>query len=153
MSGERLKQFLDKNHVSYEKIHHSLAYTAQEVAARAHVSGKEMAKTVIIKVNGQIAMVVTPGHLKVNLNALKEALHTDEVVLASEYEFQEHFPECEVGAMPPFGNLYDMEVYVSDDLTKDEKIAFNAGNHSELIQISYKDYDNLVHPKVVNFPH
>jgi Ala-tRNA(Pro) deacylase len=153
MSGERLKFFLEEHHVAFEKIPHSLAYTAQEVAARSHVSGKELAKTVIIKVNGRVAMVVTPGHLKIDLKALKDALHADDILLASEYEFQEYFPECEVGAMPPFGNLYDMEVYVTEELTKDEKIAFNAGNHSELIQISYKDFDKLVHPKVVNLHH
>jgi Ala-tRNA(Pro) deacylase len=153
MSGERLKFFLEEQHVHYERIPHSLAYTAQEVAARSHVSGKELAKTVIIKLNGRVAMVVTPGHLKINLKALKDALHAEELTLASEHEFQEYFPECEVGAMPPFGNLYDMDVYVTDELTQDEKIAFNAGNHSELIQISYKDYDKLVHPKVVRLHH
>lgn len=149
MSGERLKFFLDEHHVHYQKIPHSLAYTAQEVAARAHVSGKQLAKTVIIKMDGRVAMVVTPGHLKIDLKALQKALEAKDLYLASEYEFQEFFPECEVGAMPPFGNLYDMDVYVTEDLSRDESIAFNAGNHSELIQISYKDYDKLVHPKVV----
>lgn len=153
MSGERLKSFLEKKHVKYNRIPHPLAYTAQDLAARSHISGKEFAKSVIIKLNGKIAMLVTQGHLRVNLEALREALHAQEVSLASEYEFQEYFPECEVGAMPPFGNLYDMEVYVTDELTHDEKIAFNAGNHSEIIQMRYKDYDKLVHPKVLKLQH
>jgi len=150
MTGERVREFLDEHKVKYATIIHSLAYTSQEVAALAHISAKKLAKTVIVKVDGQLAMVVLPGHHKVQLDQRKEQTGVSEVSLASEAEFEDKFPECEVGAMPPFGNLYDMEVYISKDLTADDKIAFNAGSHSELIQMPYDDFAKLVQPKVVD---
>lgn len=151
MPAQRLKDYLDSNNIKYISIMHSPAYTAQGIAHSAHISGKEMAKTVIVKSDGVMLMVVMPANLKVNLEQFKEILRADEVELACEEEFKFKFPDCELGAMPPFGNLYEMDVYISDELTKDREIAFNAGSHTELIRMAYEDFDRLVHPKVVSF--
>lgn len=151
MPVQKLKQFLDDNNVKYVAISHSPAYTSQEIAASAHVPGKELAKTVILKVRGELAMAILPASYKVDFDMMKEALGIDEIELAAEEEFKYYFTDCEIGAMPPFGNLYDMEVYVAESLTKDEEIAFNACNHKELIKLAYKDFESLVNPKVKNF--
>ena len=146
MPETRLKEFLDREHVKYVSIDHSPAFTAQEVAAAAHVPGKELAKTVIIKVDGELAMIVLPASEQVQLAILRETLGAKHVELADESEFREAFPDCETGAMPPFGNLYGMPVFVSQALREDDEIAFNAGSHSELIRLTYADYERLVHP-------
>jgi Ala-tRNA(Pro) deacylase len=149
MPTQQLKSFLDSNHVKYKTITHSPEYTAQEIAASAHIPGKELAKTVIVKVDGEFAMAVLPASRHVSLTRLKEAVHASDAELASEEEFEKLFPDCELGAMPPFGNLYDMPVYAAEQLTKDDEIAFNAGSHTELVQLAFSDFDKLVHPKVV----
>lgn len=149
MRNKSLEKFLDDHHVKYQTIAHSPAYTAQEIAASAHVPGKDLAKTVIVKINGELAMLVGPATKMFDLEALKKSLKAKSIELASEFEFQEKFKDCELGAMPPFGNLYDMEVYVDETLLKDEEIAFNAGNHTELVKMRYDDWSKLVKPKVV----
>lgn len=149
MPTKQLKEYLDKEHVKYLCINHSPAYTSQEIAAAAHVSGKQLAKTVIVKMNGQMAMVVLPANDHVNFAALKDATGASNIDLASESEFKSKFPECEVGAMPPFGNLYGMPVFVSSHLTNHAQIIFNAGSHSELMQVAYADFEKLVKPKVI----
>jgi Ala-tRNA(Pro) deacylase len=146
MSESRLKDFLDQEHVKYVTIGHSPAFTAQEIAAMAHIPGKELAKTVVVKIDGELAMVVTSASEQVELNHLKETLGADEVDLASESDFKDSFPDCETGAMPPFGNLYGMNVFVSQALREDEQIAFNAGSHSELVRLPYTEFQRLVHP-------
>jgi len=151
MPVKKLKEFLDGKKVKYVTLKHSPAYTAQEVASSAHIKGKELAKTVIIKIDGTMAMAVLPASYRVDLDALKEAAKAKKVELASEKEFKDLFPECETGAMPPFGNLYEMDVYVSSSLAEDENIAFNAGTHTELIQLPYEDFKKLTEPKVVKF--
>jgi Ala-tRNA(Pro) deacylase len=151
MPVQRLKEFLDRERVKYVSIQHSPAYTAQEVAATAHVPGRELAKTVMVKVDGRMAMAVLPASQKADLSLLCAALGVGRVELATEAEFRRSFPECELGAMPPFGNLYDMDVYVSEGLTEDEEIAFNAGSHTELIRLAYLDFERLVRPKVLRF--
>lgn len=151
MPVQRIKSFLDQQHVRYVTIRHSRAFTAQEIAASAHVPGKELAKTVMIKRDGEMAMAVLPASDQIEFMLLKGALGTEDVELATEDEFKRLFPECEVGAMPPFGNLYGMDVFVAASLTEDELIAFNAGTHTELIQMSYADYDRLVNPIVLHF--
>lgn len=149
MPVAKLREFLDSNNVKYVTIGHSQAYTAQEIAASAHVPGQELAKTVMVKIDGKMAMVVLPASHKVVFARLQEALGTKDIELASEGEFKNAFPGCDVGAMPPFGNLYDMDVYVARSLTEDEEIAFNAGTHTELIKLGYKDFERLVQPSVV----
>ena len=151
MSVKKLKDLLDSNNIKYVTIRHSAAYTAQEIAASSHISGKEMAKTVMVKINGEMAMAVLPASKQVDFDLLKETTGADSVELASEDEFKDMFGECEVGAMPPFGNLYGMEVFVAESLTEDEEIAFNAGSRTELIKLSYKDFERLVKPKIMKF--
>ena len=149
MPSKMLKDFLDNNEIKYVSIMHSLAFTAVDIAKLAHIPSREMAKTVIIKIDDDLAMAVVPANYKVKLNLLQQALDSDNIELANELEFIKRFPDCEVGAMPPFGNLYDMDVYVTESLTEDERITFNAGSHSEVIQMNYKDYENLVKPRFI----
>lgn len=151
MPATKLKQFLDSNQIRYITITHSTAYTAQAIAALAHIPGKELAKTVVIKVDGNLALAVLPASKHVDLLKLRAALNADSVVLATETEFQDAFPDCEVGAMPPFGNLYGMKVYVDSALTRDIEIAFNAGTHRELLRVTYKDFERLVAPVVLDY--
>ena len=151
MPVKLLKDFLDKNNIKYMCITHSPAFTAQEIAAAAHISGKTLAKTVMVKINGQLAMMVLPAHDYINFSALKEMLGTNEIDLATEMEFKSKFPECEAGAMPPFGNLYNMPVFLASSLTPLKQLTFNAGSHSELIQLSYWDFERLVKPRVISF--
>ncbi len=151
MPIKKLKDFLDENKVKYVTIKHSSAYTAQEIAAKAHVPGKNFAKTVIIKVDGKLTMAVLPASYQVDFKVLKQLFGTQQVTLATEAEFKYFFPDCEVGAMPPFGNLYDMEVYVAESLAEDSEICFNNGNHTEMLRLSYEDFDRLVQPRVLKF--
>jgi Ala-tRNA(Pro) deacylase len=151
MPIRKLKQLLDDRHVKYVTVRHSPAYTAQEVAASAHISGYELAKTVMVKVDGRMAMAVLPAPLHVDLRHLKELTGADQITLAGEAEFKALFPECEPGAMPPFGALYGMQTYVAERLAEDEYIAFNAGTHTELIRMRYRDFEQLAEPKVLAF--
>ena len=148
MSGERAKEFLDSHDIKYVTIKHSPAFTAQEITASAHIPGKELAKTVMVKVEGEMAMAVLPASYKVDLGQLRKLLDASDLELATEEEFGDLFPECELGAMPPFGNLYGMDTFVAEALAEDAEIAFNAGNHTELIRMAYGDYERLVDPEV-----
>jgi Ala-tRNA(Pro) deacylase len=148
MPAKPLKEFLEQNHVKYLCIDHSPSFTAQEVAAAAHVSGRYLAKIVIVKIGSKLAMVVLPAHDHVNFADLKAAVGSNDINLASESEFKGQFPGCEVGAMPPFGNLYNVPVYASSHLSHD-KMIFNSGSHSELVEMSYQDFERLVKPKIV----
>lgn len=149
MPAKILRQYLDDQHVKYITITHSKAYTAMEIAQSAHIPGKRLAKTVMVNIGDEMAMVVLPAPAHVNLEHLKKAVGTDDVELADESQFKDRFPDCEVGAMPPFGNLYQMKVFVTEALREDEEIAFNAGSHTELFQLSYGDFERLVNPIVV----
>jgi Ala-tRNA(Pro) deacylase len=151
MPVKKLKEFLDKNNIKYISISHSPAYTAQEIAASAHIPGKNLAKTVMVKLDGKMAMAVLPASYNVDFDLLKKAAGAQKAELASEEEFKDMFPECDIGAMPPFGNLYGLEVFVAESLAEDKEIAFNAGSHTELIKLAYKDFERLVKPKVANF--
>jgi Ala-tRNA(Pro) deacylase len=151
MPVKALKEFLDQEKVKYLNITHSPAYTAQEVAASAHITGREFAKTVVVELDGRMALAVLPANKKVVLQDLREVTGSNEVKFASEEEFGEKFPGCETGAMPPFGNLYGMKVYVAEALTEDDEIAFNAGSHTEVIRMNYRDFERLVHPTVMSF--
>ncbi len=151
MPAKKLKEYLNNNNIKYVTIFHSQAYTAQEVAATAHIPGKELAKTVMVKIDDKMAMAVLTAADKVDFDSLKEAVGAGKVELASEQEFENMFPGCEIGTMPPFGNLYEMQVFVEENLTEDTEIAFNAGSYTELIRLSYKDFERLVKPTVVKF--
>lgn len=146
---KRLKEMLDEAKVSYEVYNHALAYTAQEIAAAQHLSGKEMAKVVMLKVDGNMIMGVIPGSQKINQNTVRASVGARTVRLATEEEFVSRFPGCEIGAMPPFGNLFDVPVLVDPTLERDEYIYFNAGNHVQTVRMKYLDFARLVKPRVV----
>lgn len=151
MAVAKLKEFLDREGVKYTGIPHVPAYTMQQVAASAHIPARQLAKTVIVKFDGEMAMAVLPASQKVIMQDLRDMTGSENVKFATEAEFEKHFPDCEIGAMPPFGNLYGMEVFVAESLAGNDEIAFTAGSHSEVIRMSYEDFDRLVQPKVLNF--
>ncbi len=149
MPFQKLKEFLDSHNVKYVIISHSPAYTAAGIAALAHIPGKELAKTVMVKIDDALAMTVVSASQHVDLKVLKAATFARTVNLATEDEFKESFPDCEVGAMPPFGNLYGMPVFADESLSRDKEIAFNAGSHRELVRIAWEDFEKLVQPRVM----
>jgi len=146
-----LTEYLDKHSVKYIVISHSPAYTAQGIAALSHIPGKELAKTVVVKLDGQLTMAVLPASFRVDVGLLKKATNAKRAELASETEFRDRFPECETGAMPPFGNLYGIDVIADESLAKDKEIAFNACSHRELIRLAWDDFERLAKPKVTRF--
>ncbi|MFT3753448.1 MAG: YbaK/EbsC family protein [Paludibacter sp.] len=149
MPVRKLLDFLNANNIKFVSIHHSKAFTAMEIAHSAHIHGRELAKTVMIKVDGKMGMIVLPASQQADFELLKKATGAKSVELAVEPEFVQLFPDCEIGAMPPFGNLFGMEVYVSPALAEDEEIAFNAGFLTELIRMKYQDFERLVNPKIL----
>ena len=149
--ARKLKAFLDENQVHYHVLTHHERFTSMEIAEQLHVPGQELAKVVIVKAAGKQRMAVLPANYHVDLVLFAKAIGTDAAELANEEEFKSSFPDCEVGAMPPFGNLYDMEVFVDTSLTRDEKIVFEAGNHKEAIKLRYEDFARLVEPKIAEF--
>jgi Ala-tRNA(Pro) deacylase len=149
MPSETLTKYLDEHNVPYLVISHSPAYTAQGIAALAHISGQELAKTVIVKLDEKLAMAVLPANFQVDLMSLRRAAKSRTAALAAEGEFQDRFPECETGAMPPFGNLFGIAVFADESLEKDREIVFNAGNHRELIRMAWSDFKTLAEPIVV----
>ena len=148
MPLQKLRNFLDEQGVRYVLIVHSPAYTAQEIAASAHIPGKKLAKTVMAKVDGKMSMFVLPATHNLDLEKCKTEMKAKEIELATEEEFKYLFPECEIGAMPPFGNLYGLPVYACKELAENDEIAFNAGSHRELIKLPYKDFEKLVKPTI-----
>lgn len=148
----RIEEYLKENNVPYQLRHHdSPAYTAQELAHAEHVPGRMVAKVVIAYAEDRMVMLALPAPERVNLLKLAELLGTDNVRLATEEEFAGVFEDCEVGAMPPFGNLYGMPVLVDRALAQDERIVFPAGTHTDTIEMAYADFARLVHPKVADF--
>ncbi len=151
MPAKLLKKFLDDNNVKYITIKHSEAYTAQEIAASAHIKGDEFAKTVVLKIDGMMALAVLPASYTINFATFNKLGLGDNVRLANEMEFKDKFPGCEVGAMPPFGNLYNMPVYTAESLMMDKEIAFNSGSHKELIKMKTEDFIKFVQPDILKF--
>ncbi|MFY0992919.1 aminoacyl-tRNA deacylase [Halomonas sp. C05BenzN] len=146
MPMERVKRFLDDNGVKYVIQQHSPAYTAKEIAEAAHVPGRHFAKCVMVEIDGRLALTVLPATDRVDLQRLGGSLGAQSVELAREADFQDRFPDCEPGAMPPFGNLFDLEVFVSPHLAEADLISFNAGSHREVMQLAYSAFDRLVKP-------
>jgi Ala-tRNA(Pro) deacylase len=151
MPIQKLRQFLDENQVKYIVLTHSKAYTSQAIAESAHISGNELAKTVVLKKDGELCMAVLPASKQVSLSAFARATNSKDVTLASEDEFKNRFPDCETGAMPPFGNLYGLQVYADSSLANGREIAFNAGSHLELVKLPYGDFERLVKPTIGDF--
>ena len=148
---KKLRERLDASGVKYRIVEHSPAYTAQEIAATAHIPGKEVAKTVIVTSGDTKAMAVLPASHMVDLRLLATALGVQHVALATEAEFKDLFPDTELGAMPPFGSLYGLQVVVARPLTEDREIAFNGGTHRELGMMAYDDFSRIEQPRVVEF--
>lgn len=147
----KLKAVLDEAKVSYEIYNHRLSFTAQETAQNLRHSGKEMAKVVILKANGSYVMAVLPGNRMVSLKKARLALAARDGSIASEKEFGALFPGCEIGAMPPFGNLFGLPVYVDPALESEKEIFFNAGNHQQSVRMGYADFKRLVNPLIISF--
>jgi Ala-tRNA(Pro) deacylase len=147
---QRLERYLREEGVSFETMIHSLAYTAQEVAAAQHTPGRQLAKVVLVDADGQLVMLVLPASFRVDFPKLKSVLDAKKVRLATEEQFAGNFTDCEVGAMPPFGNLYGLPVYVDESLAKVRDIVFKAGSHSTSVKMKYADYEKLAQPKTVD---
>ncbi len=147
----RLKVYLEHEAVPYEVLIHREAYRASELAQVLHVPGKELAKVVILKVGERFVMTVLPANWKVDLRRIGEILHVYPVRLATEEECQRLLPDCELGAIPPFGNLYDLEVYVDQAIAADEEIVFPAGTRYQAVKLRYQDFARLVRPSVAEF--
>jgi len=147
-----ISRYLDSQHVSYQARRHSPAYTAQGIAQAQHLSGKKLAKVVmVIADDNRLVMAVVQANCRVDLDRLGQAMETNKVRLATEEEFKDIFPDCELGAMPPLGNLYHLDVWVDDALTLRNDICFNAGTHAETIQMDFQDFYRLVQPKTASF--
>ena len=146
-----ISEFLDRHQARYSLLPHTIAYTAQEEAAAAHVSGREWAKVVVCMADGHPVLAVLPAPLKVDLDRLKQAAHADSLRLANEGEFKGLYTDCEIGAMPPLGPLYRQAVFVDASLTADREIAFNAGSHRDAIRMPYGEFQRLVRPTVAEF--
>lgn len=151
MTHQRLQSYLDSHKIPYQVVNHSIAYTAREAADSLHVPANTFAKVVVIKAEGRYLMAVLPSTWKVDLKRLEEVLECPYVRLATESELAILFPDCEIGSMPPFGNLYGTPVYVDATLTQDEEIVFDAGSHVGAIKMRYKDFADLVRPQVAEF--
>lgn len=147
----KLQDYLDANNVKYVILSHSLSFTAQEVAASAHVPGREIAKTVVFWMDGAMALAVLPGSRMIDFTLLKKGAGAKDVEIAAESEFSDAFPQCELGAMPPFGHLFGMKTFVDASLADDTEIAFNAGTHRELIRMRYDDYERLAQSTILRF--
>jgi len=150
---ERLEGYLRENSVPFELQHHPLAFTAQAVAESEHVSGRLVAKVVMVYADGKLTMLALPAPARVDLKRAVAELGVKEVRLAREEEFAAAFPDCDVGAMPPLGNLYGVPTFVDRSLTEDESIIFQAGTHTDTVRLAYKDYERLVKPVVAEFAH
>jgi Ala-tRNA(Pro) deacylase len=148
---DRLENYLRENQVRFEEHHHPRAVSAQEVAASEHVPGRMLAKTVMVLADREMVMLALPATYQVDLEKAAAALGVDEARLAEEEEFADSFLDCEVGAMPPFGNLYGVPVYVEKTLAEDETIVFRSGTHTETMSVSYSDFERLVEPTVAQF--
>lgn len=147
----KLRTYLDENRIKYSVITHSQAYTAQELAQVMHIPGRELAKTVVVMVNDKPALAVLPASHQIDFTRMKECLGANEIDKVPESEIASYFPDCELGAMPPLGNLFNLPVFVSRDLRDDEDIVFNAGTHIDAIRMKYSDFEMLTNPVVCEF--
>lgn len=150
---EKLEAYLRENRVPYQAQHHPVAFTAQEVAASEHIPGRLLAKVVMVSADGRMVMLAVPAPHRVDLARAATVLGAKDVRIAREAEFSGAFPDCEVGAMPPFGNLYGVPVYVDRSLAEDETILVQAGTHTDTVTLRYADFERLVKPTVAAFTH
>lgn len=153
MLSPRLHSFLDEQHSHYTTLHHERTVTAPHTAEAVHVPRQHFAKTVMLKIDGELAMCVMPANYHADLHRLSLALGGRSVELAHEDEFRNVFPDCEPGAMPPFGNLYGVPVYVDSRLAEHERITFNAGTHTDAVRMPYAEFEQLVQPQILWVKH
>jgi Ala-tRNA(Pro) deacylase len=151
MLAQKLRALLDDNRIHYQTVGHPPTYTAQGLAAAMHIPGRELAKTVVLKVDGKYALAVLPAPSHVDVRRFREAAGARSVAVATESELQDLFPGCELGAEPPFGELYGLPVWVDVSLARDESIVFNGGTHLEAVRIAYEDFERLASPKHASF--
>ncbi len=149
MPATRMRQYLAENGVLYTNIRHSPAFTSADIAESVHLGKHNFAKTVVVFINELMALVVVPASARIAMPELRDMFQTTHVRLATEGEFTDVFPDCALGAMPPFGNLYGLPIYVEASLAEQPEIAFNAGTHTEVIKMAYADFDRLVRPLVL----
>jgi Ala-tRNA(Pro) deacylase len=147
---QKLRVFLDQNHVGYTHTVHSLAYSAREVAAAEHLPAREVAKTVVIHTDNGYQMLVLPANRMVDFQEIRDLLGFSHARMVPETELYRLFPDCELGAMPPFGNLYGVPVCLDSALAAEEVLTFNAGTHRDVIHIRTSDFQKLVHPTLVS---
>ncbi len=150
---ERLEHYLEDAAVPYSFQHHRTVFTSQEVAQTEHIPGRMMAKPVIVNADGSLAMVVLPATEKLDLGKTTQALHAREARLASEEEFRRAFPDCETGAMPVFGNLYNIPVVIDRCLSENESIVCQAGTHADTVRVRYVDFIHMVQPDIADLHH
>lgn len=150
MKERLVERALKQNHIPYDIILHSQSYTSMQTAQAAHIKGKEFAKTIMVNVDGRMIMAVLPAYYRVDLKRVKEAYGAKDVSIASEEEFAYLFKDSSIGAMPPMGNLYGMEVAMDEEMKEDLYIAFNACNHEEIFKMKFKDYKKMTHPRFLN---
>jgi len=148
---QRLEKYLREEGVQFETISHPVAYTAQEVAAAQHTPGSQLAKVAMVDADGEMVMLVLPASYRIDFPKLRAALAAKKVRLAKEEEFAGVFTDSEVGAMPPFGNLYEVPVYVDASLSKVGDMVFKAGSHTNSLKMKYADYERLAKPEVIDF--
>jgi Ala-tRNA(Pro) deacylase len=148
LSLNKLKEFLETSLVAYEVLTHPVAFTAQQLAAVQHVKGKQLAKVVVARGGSEFIMIVLPAPYHVGLKRARAVTGRQDLEIAHESEFAGLFAGCEPGAMPPFGNLYNVPVWVDESFAQDEEIVFNACTHTEAIKMKYSDFARLVHPTV-----
>lgn len=146
-----VREYLESHKAGYEALPHAQAFAAREIAHTLHVAEAQFAKAVILRADGRQVMAVLPGSHRVNIHRLREELGASHLEMASESELAALCADCELGAFPPFGNLYGMEVWVDSELARSREIIFNAGSHTEALRMKYPDYARLVNPHVALF--
>lgn len=151
MISTRLKGLLEQSGIRFEVVTHDPAFTAQHLAARMHVPGREFVKAVVVHLDDRQAIAAVPAHRRVDEKALAGLAGARRCTLATEAEFRELFPDCELGAMPPVGNLYGLDTYVDEEVTRDESVVVNAGTHAEAVRLRYADLARLAKPTVGRF--
>jgi len=146
---KKVQEYLKKEKVGYQPIEHSKLFTAAEIAGDQHIPGKKMVKTVIVKADKDFIMCLVAATHHLDLNKFKKIVKAKEVRLATEEEMKTLFPECEVGSEPPFGKLYNLNVFADSTLEQDDEVAFNAGSHTDLIKMRFEEFQRVINPKFV----
>jgi len=154
MISSKLRNYLEDSGVAYTRHSHATVYTSQETAQSTHIPGREMVKSVILKTDeGALVLAALSSNETADLDILRKEIGCRVLRLAKEHEFSDAFPTCEVGGMPPFGNIFNLTTYCDEDISKNREIEFNAGTHTDTIRMSFQDFERLVHPKVLHFAH